>query len=64
MPKSDSMPPIDFATCPCGAITFTVLNHRIVCPDCGAGVDVPELDLIKLVNEANTDDSAPYPAHN
>ena len=63
-PETPTPTPIDFATCPCGALTFTLLKHRIVCPECGAGIDVPELDLIKLVNDANTDDSAPFPAHN
>lgn len=40
------------------------MQHRIMCPECGAGVEIPELDLIKLINEANTDYSAPFPAQN
>lgn len=58
------MQPTEFATCPCGSIVFTVLQHRIMCPECGSAVSVPEVNLLKLMQEADTDDSAPFPAHN
>lgn len=45
-----------FATCSCGSTLFEVMEHRLVCPECGSGVDVPELNLLKLVSDANAVD--------
>lgn len=43
----------EFATCECGSTVFEVSSHRIMCIECGAGTDVKEVDLLKMIRAAN-----------
>ncbi len=52
---NNTIEPSGFATCPCGSTAFLVMQHRLMCSECGAGTDIPELDMLKLVNDANAD---------